>query len=88
MESTFERLKTILTSKYSVDPERITPEARLDSLGIDSLDMIEMLFEVEEEFSIAVPQDGGTIVTARVQDIVESIDKLVAEKNAAAEVRP
>jgi acyl carrier protein len=78
MTTTFERIQTILVKKYSLAPETITPESTLESLGLDSLDLIELLFDVEDEFQIRVPQDGGSALkTATVQDIIDSIEKLV-----------
>jgi acyl carrier protein len=88
MATTFERVQTILTKKFSVPAEIVRPDAPLESLGLDSLDLIEVLFEVEEAFDIRVPQEGGSALkTATVQDIVDSIDKLLAapkEVNQAA----
>src|SRR5205823_6971304 len=55
MPTTIERLQTILTDKFSVDADKVRPDATLDTLGLDSLDLIEVLFEVEEEFDIRVP---------------------------------
>jgi acyl carrier protein len=79
MPTTIERLQTILTNKFSVAPENVRPEALLTTLGLDSLDLIEVLFEVEEEFNIRVPQDGGSALkTATVQDIVDSIENVLA----------
>ena len=78
MTTTFERVQSILMKKFSVAQELITPEATLETLGLDSLDLIEVLFEVEDEFNIRVPQDGGAALKATtLQDIVNSIETLV-----------
>ncbi len=82
--ATFDRLKAILQKKYSLEDERITPESTLESLGLDSLDLIELLFEVEDEFNIRIPQEGGpSLRAATVRDIVDSVDKLLAEERPA-----
>jgi acyl carrier protein len=78
MTTTFERFQDLLTNKFSVPAEKISPQASLDDLGLDSLDLIEVLFEVEDTFDIRVPQDGGALKTATVQDILNSIDELTA----------
>ncbi|HEX7677759.1 MAG TPA: phosphopantetheine-binding protein [Thermoanaerobaculia bacterium] len=84
MATIFERVQTIAANKYSLDPATITPESTLESLGLDSLDLIELLFDVEDEFQIRVPQDGGSALkTATIADIVESIRKLVPEEMPA-----
>ncbi len=82
MTSTADTLKKILTEKFHVDESKIQPEASLDSLGLDSLDLIEVLFEVEETFDIRVPQEGSTIRAATIQELLDTIKGLV-EQNAA-----
>ena len=77
--TTFKRIQTILTDKFSVPAEKIRPDATLESLGLDSLDLIELLFEVEEAFDIRVPQDGAAAIkAATIQDIIDSVYHLVA----------
>jgi acyl carrier protein len=76
----FERVQAVLAKKYSLAPDAITPESTLESLGLDSLDLIELLFDVEDEFGIRIPQDGGAALkTATIQDIIDSVQKLVPE---------
>jgi acyl carrier protein len=76
-------VRAILEKKYSLAPDTITPESTLESLGLDSLDLIELLFDVEDEFHIRVPQDGGaTLKTVTIQDIIDSVQKLVAQTAA------
>ncbi len=58
--------------------ETITPDARLDSLGIDSLKAINIVYELEEEFDIEVPNEAiAKLVT--VNDIDVAISNLLAE---------
>ncbi len=84
MATTYERFRTVLISKFSVDAGVISPEAKLDTLGLDSLDMIEVLFEVEDEFAVRIPQDGSAALKmATVQDIVDTIDQVKAEAASA-----
>lgn len=79
MATTFEHFRDILTTKFHVPGDRISPEAMLDTLGLDSLDMIEVLFEVEDVFEVQVPQDGANALKmATVQDIVDTIDRVKA----------
>lgn len=61
------------------DKESIPPDARLDSLGIDSLKAINIVYELEEEFDIEVPNEAiAELVT--VNDIEVAITKLLADK--------
>lgn len=83
MATTFERVRAILEKEYSIPQESITPQSTLESLGLDSLDLIELLFEVEEQFDIRVPQDGASALKlASVQDIVSSIDGVLNQSGA------
>lgn len=62
--------------------ERVRPEASLESLGLDSLDAIEVMFDIEDEFQIRIPQDRreNEVKINTVQDILDVIDRLVAEQ--------
>jgi acyl carrier protein len=77
--TTIERLRELLHRDFQLPAERLTPEARLEELEIDSLRMIEILFSVEEAFGITVPADPAEI-KARVStfgDLAAYIDELV-----------
>ena len=74
-------LQDIITKKYSIPPERITPDATLDGLGIDSLELIETLFEVEDAFHIRIPQDGSvTLKISTIQDIVDVVNYIIEQQ--------
>jgi acyl carrier protein len=79
-DGTFERLKRILANDFEVATDIITPTARLDSLGIDSLAVIEVIFQLEDEFKISFPQDPGELST--IGSLVSAIDELVARQSA------
>ncbi len=72
--STFEKIKELLVDKLGLDADKVTPQSEIiKDLGADSLDLVEMLFSLEEEFGITVPEDKTeSIVT--VQDIVDIIE--------------
>lgn len=78
--TTYERLKQMLVSEYQLAPEKLTPDARLDELGVDSLGVMELLFQVEDEFGIRLPSDQVELPT--IGDVVDYIDRLVAEQHA------
>lgn len=86
MPTTAETLETILVEKFSVPREKIRLDASLSELGLDSLDLIEVLFEVEEAFGIRVPQDGATIRAATLQDLLDTVTHLVDADHAASPV--
>ncbi len=72
--STFDKIKELLVDKLGLEAEKVTPQSEIiKDLGADSLDLVEMLFSLEEEFGITVPEDKTeSIVT--VQDIVDIIE--------------
>ncbi len=55
-----EELKELIASKLSVDVSQVTPEAKfIDDLGADSLDLVELVMELEEHFSIEISDDDS-----------------------------
>jgi|CXWL01.1.fsa_nt_gi acyl carrier protein len=81
MSTTSERLNAILMKDYGLASERLTADAPLESLGIDSLGVVELLFNVEEEFKITLPSDPVPMPT--IGDVVRYIDTLVAAQAIA-----
>jgi acyl carrier protein len=80
---TLERIKKLFVDKIDLKKESLRPEASLDSLGLDSLDKIEFLFSLEEEFHIKIDERSKTIST--IQDMVNLIDSLVAEQQPSVQ---
>jgi acyl carrier protein len=81
--TTLERLQALLARDFELAPGTLVPAATLESLDIDSLRMIEILFSVEEAFGISVPAEPGEI-RARVRtlgDLAGYIDELLAAKS-------
>jgi len=74
-----QRLIQMIATSKKIAPETITRETTFDSLAIDSLDKINLSFEVEESFAIEIPDSAiGSIRT--VGDMVDGIRYLVAAK--------
>ena len=78
---TFDRLRSILLRDYPLDASVVTPDAALESLGIDSLGVAELLFTVEDEFKISVPADP--VALASVADVARFIDGLIVAQQAS-----
>lgn len=76
-EGTDAKVARILRDAVGVDAELIRPEARLvEDLKIDSLDRIELVFELESAFGIQIP-DQAIAQVQTVQDIVSRIDSVL-----------
>ncbi|HET8700778.1 MAG TPA: acyl carrier protein [Nitrococcus sp.] len=86
---TFERLKKILVNKFEVEEPLVVPEATPESLGLDSLDFIEVLFELEDEFGVRIGNDARDRPKMdTLADVARSLDTLVAEQGASAILGP
>ncbi|HPK44966.1 MAG TPA: acyl carrier protein [Spirochaetota bacterium] len=73
----FEKIKKIIVDQLGVDESEVTPEASfVDDLGADSLDTVELVMALEEEFGIEIPdEDAEKLLT--VEDVIKYIeDKL------------
>ena len=59
-----ERLKRIISDQLGVEPAEIVPEAKFtDDLGADSLDQVELVMAIEEEFEIEIPDEEAEKLT-------------------------
>jgi acyl carrier protein len=75
-------LKAIATSKR-IPLETVTIDSEFQQLGIDSMDAVEILFALENEFDINIPDDEVRQVR-NVRQMCEGVEKLVAAKSNAA----
>ena len=82
MSTTFERLCAILVEDHKLPPARLTLDAQLESLGIDSLGAVELLWHVEDAFKIKLPSEPVALLT--LGDVVRYVDGLVAAEAAEA----
>jgi acyl carrier protein len=76
-------LKVIATSKR-IPLETVTIDSDFLQLGIDSMDAVEILFAMENEFDISIPDDEVRSVR-NVRQMCEGVEKLLAAKSAAAQ---
>jgi acyl carrier protein len=75
-------LKVIATSKR-IPPETVTIDSEFQALGIDSMDAVEILFALENEFDITIPDEEARAVRS-IRGMCAGVEKLVAAKQAAA----
>jgi acyl carrier protein len=75
----FDKVKKIVADQLSVDPEQVTPEASFaNDLGADSLDTVELVMALEEEFDIEIPDEAAEGIAT-----VGSAVKYIQDKAAA-----
>lgn len=75
-------LKCIATSKR-IPVEQVTIDSEFQQLGIDSMDAVEILFALENEFDISIPDEEARSVR-NVREMAQGVEKLVAAKTAGA----
>lgn len=75
---TFEKVKKIVVEQLSVKDEQVTPDASFaNDLGADSLDTVELVMALEEEFDIEIPDEAAEKITT-VKEAVDYINNKVA----------
>lgn len=73
--STYERLKKIVVEQLGVDEEQVVPEASfVDDLNADSLDLVELIMSLEEEFGAEISDEDAENIRT-VQDAVDYIEE-------------
>lgn len=66
-----DEILAIIASEAKLDRAVLLPGATMESLGIPSLDMVEILFEVEERFGIYVPMGEELVDTVYLHDLIK-----------------
>lgn len=75
----FDKVKDIIVDKLGIDEEKVTKEASFkDDLGADSLDVAELVMELEDEFEMEIPDEEAEKINT-VGDALNYIDKLEAK---------
>ena len=70
----------LLTKKFDVKAEQISPQTTMDDLGLDSLSTAELLFEICERFSIDIPDERVNFTT--LGEAAALVDELMQGKGA------
>ena len=69
------KIKEIIVEQLGVDPEKVKPEASfIDDLGADSLDIVELVMAMEEEFDIEIPDEDAEKLKT-VNDVTDYLSK-------------
>jgi acyl carrier protein len=73
--TTFDRLKKIIVEQLGVDEEEVTPQASfVEDLNADSLDLVELIMSLEEEFGMEISDEDAEKIQ-KVSDAVEFIEE-------------
>ena len=78
--SSFDFIRQTLIDKFDVDAEAITSEATFETLGLDSLTMVELMFDVTEKYEIEIPNEKLDFKT--LGEAAALIDETLQAKNS------
>lgn len=80
MAAVEEKIKAIIAEQLGVKPEEVTPQASfIDDLGADSLDTVELIMALEEEFNVEIPDEDAEKM-ATVGDAIRYIESKASHK--------
>ena len=69
----YEKLVSYAAKQLELDPAEITPDSTFESLGIDSLDIVEMIMDLESELGVELDMEGQKITNFReLADFIDS----------------
>jgi acyl carrier protein len=79
MSDVEEKIKKMISEQLDVPEEEVVPAAAfVDDLGADSLDQVELIMAMEEEFDVSIPDEDAENI-ATVQDAIDYVLKTIAE---------
>lgn len=83
MSSVQDRVFDIIAKEANIDRARISREATLKDLEIESLDAVQIIFEIEEQFDVSMPDRNPDFDTESVGGLVDTVEKLIAARPVA-----
>jgi acyl carrier protein len=72
----------IIAKQKRISPDQVTIDSTFQELGLDSLDAVNILFEVEGEFNISISDEQARLIK-NVRQMVEGVSSLVVQKQSA-----
>ncbi len=71
----FEKVQEVIAEQTGIDKSQITMESTFDELNIDSLDMVELVMALEEEYNVEIDEDAADKIKT-IGDVVDYISKI------------
>lgn len=81
--SSLQTIQRMMVEQFDLKLEDLNPDAQLESLGLDSLSVIEFMFNLEDELKIKLPDERVELKT--IQDVANVVDKIIAEQKGSAQ---
>lgn len=82
------RIKAIIAKEKEIDPSEIKRSSTMEDLNVESIDLVQIMFAVEEEFDIYLADEDVGFDIKNVGEVVDAVEKLVAAKEGAAGAAP
>ena len=82
MSSVQDSIFDIISKEAGIDRAKITPDSTLKELEIQSLDAVQIIFEIEDHYKITLPDRDPNFDTESVKGLIDAVEKLLADKAA------
>jgi acyl carrier protein len=79
-----DKIFDIVAKERRLDRTKLGLDTKLEDIEIESVDLVEIIFAIEDEFDIDIPQDESEFKLETMRDIVEGVQRLIAEKQSAS----
>ena len=79
-----DKIFDIVAKEARLDRASLQLDTKLEELKIESLDMVQILFGIEDAFDVYVPQDDQSFKLSTLRDVVDGVKKLIAAKQQPA----
>ncbi len=73
------RVLNVIAATQKIPPEKVTVDSSFEELNMDSMDGVNILFALENEFDISIPDEQAKQIRS-IREMVEGVQRLVAEK--------
>ena len=77
-----QQVLSVIAATQRISPEKVTIDRSFQELGIDSMDGINILFALENEFDITIPDEQAKQIHS-IREMVQGIEKLVSQASAS-----
>jgi acyl carrier protein len=82
-EELTQRILKVIADSQKLPPEKVTIDSTFEELGIDSLDGVNILFALENEFNVNIPDEGVQGIRT-IRQMVDALEKLLASGQTGA----
>jgi len=77
------RIKEIIAKELSIEPAEITRESTMEDLKVESIDLVQIMFAIEEEFDIYLADEEVGFDIENVGQVIDAVNKLIASKTSS-----